>query len=687
MLLHRSRVLLCVLGLVIVNLVITANLFGVEYSAYRESIESTFIAIARVMAEHPGEWGWWPLWSGGMPFENSYLPLTHWTVAAFSVLTGLSPARSFHVVTAGVYALSASAVFWMALALSRRLATSFVAALAYSCISCSALLVPAIRLDAGGPLSLRRLQVLAYWGEAPHTVALALLPVAVVCFSRTLTTNAVKWKILAGVLAASIALSSAFGIVGLVTALLGWLLTFRSSPWWKAPLIVAAIGVVSYCWIAPWLSFGMIRAIRANSFTTGADYRYTAASWIALAILSGGYLLLWFLLRRARVAAHVQFFALFAYAPTAIVLTWYVWKVALIPQPGRYELEMDLALSLAVVFSGGAILDRLPRSARWAAVAVVITGLAFQVIYSVRYARDLIRSVEPAQLVEYRIAKWMDQNRPGERAYIAGSSSFLYNVFTDNPQLHGAHVQFGVNSLIPVVDFTIYSGMNAGARDAEYSVLWLKAYGAHAVFVAAPERSKIYRPFANPRKFEGVLPLLWREGDDAIYEVPSRSASLAHVIPAAAVVTRRPIHGLDIAPVEPYVAALDDASYPLATFQWRGMSQADIRATVERGQVIAVQITYDPGWEAYVTGRRQTIRGDALGLMVIEPDCIGPCEVSLRYTGGRERIVTRAMSLAAMLAAAAYGWFGRNRSETPLALRLSPDIHSPSSPIPGTENR
>src|ERR1019366_6992874 len=141
-----------------------------------------------------------------------------------------------------------------------------------------------------------------------------------------------------------------------------------------------------------------------------------------------------------------------------------------------------------------------------------------------------------------------------------------------------------------------------------------------------------YRAFANPRKFDGFLPVLWRDGDDAIYEVPSRSASLAHVTPAAAVPARTPIHGLDIAPVEPYVAALDDPQYPLATFQWKGMSQAEIRATVDRGQVIAVQVTYEPGWEAWANGRRQTVRGDAIGLMVIKPERTGPCQISLRYT-------------------------------------------------------
>jgi hypothetical protein len=113
--------------------------------------------------------------------------------------------------------------------------------------------------------------------------------------------------------------------------------------------------------------------------------------------------------------------------------------------------------------------------------------------------------------------------------------------------------------------------------------------------------------------------------------------------------------------VEPYVAALEDSRYPLATFQWKGMSEAEIRATVERGQVVAVQVTYDSGWEAYANGKRQPIRGDAIGLMAIEPECTGPCEISLRYTGGTERVVTRAMSLAAMLVALAFGWLGGHR--------------------------
>src|SRR5664280_1939080 len=91
------------------------------------------------------------------------------------------------------------------------------------------------------------------------------------------------------------------------------------------------------------------------------------------------------------------------------------------------------------------------------------------------------------------------------------------------------------------------------------------------------------------------------------------------------------------------------------------MSEAEIRATVARGQVIAVQVTYEPGWGAWANGRRLTVRGDAIGQMVIEPERTGPCVISLRYTGGNERVVTRAMSLTALLVAIAFGWRGRRR--------------------------
>jgi hypothetical protein len=660
-----SRARLCVLLLVLANLAIAAKLFGVECSAYNGSIEGTFIAIPRIMAKYPGQWQWWPFWNGGLPFEVAYLPFSHWLVAGFSLLTRLSAARSFHIVEAGIYVLSAPAVFWMALELSRRWGASLIAALAYSCVSFTALLVPAIGVDAGGVLNLRRLQVLVFYGESPHTAALALLPVAVVCFSRALTTRQVKWQLLAAGTSAGVVLSNAFGIVMLPVALVCWLMAYPMRPWWRAPLTVAGIGVLTYCWISPWLSPSMIRAIHANAATTGGDFRYTERTWTALALVAGGFLLLWGGSWLFRAAGHLRFFLLLGYVPTAIVLTDYLEKVAIIPQPHRYGVEMDMVLPVALVFAGASILDRVSARARFAVVAAVIGWLGFETVHSVLYARNLIRAVEPSGLSEYQIAKWLDTHRPGERAFISGSSSFMYNMFTDNPQLTGGHDQHTVNTFLPIVRYTIYSGMNAGDRDAEYSIFWLKAFGTHLISVPGPGGTDYYYSgIVHPGKFDGVLPLLWRSKDGSIYEVPARSGSLAHVIPVSAIVTRTPIHGLDTGPVEAYVAALEDAAYPPATFRWKDLSEAEIEATVRPGQAIGVQVTYERGWEAWANGRRQRVFGDAIGQMVIEPDCLGACQVSLKYTGGWEHRATRGMSLAAMLAGITWGWMRRRRGRT-----------------------
>jgi hypothetical protein len=483
-----------------------------------------------------------------------------------------------------------------------------------------------------------------------------------VLFARALTRRGMKWTILAGLVASLIALSNAFGIVSLGIMLVCLLLAYPSDPWWKGPAMVAAVAVASYCWVSPWLTPALLRAIRINSPDAGGDFRFTAGSWASVTAAGVAWLLLWWVLRRAKVAAHLQFFAYLAYAPTAMVAPWEICKVAVIAQPVRYHLEMEMALLLVVVFGAAAILDRYPARVRRTVVVVAMVALALQTGHSVAYARRLIRAVDPKDLVEYKIAQWMDQNRRGERAFLSGSTSILYNVFTDNPQFHGAHDPLVANRFIRVAAYTIYSGTNAGARDVEYSVFWLKAFGARAISVSGPNGKEFWKPFANPAKFEGVLPVLWREGDDTIYEVPSRSASLAHVMPRAAVVARTPVHGLDIGPAEAYVAALDDPQYPPATFTWKGMSEAEIRARVEKGQVIAVQETYNPGWAAYANGRRQVVRGDAIGLTVIEPDCTD-CVISLRYDGGTQALVTRALSLAAMLVAAVAAWIGRRRAD------------------------
>lgn len=598
-----------------------------------------------------------------MRFENTYLPLTQWATALFILVSGWSPAKSFHTVTAGFYVLGPLTLFGMALLLSRKLLTSFIAAAAYSCLSISTLLIPLVRIDTGGPLNLRRLQSLVFYGEAPHTVVLSLLPIAVMCCYLALTRDSVRWKVLAGISAAAIALTNAFGIVALLYTLLSLVLCFCTRSLLKSISILALIGTLSYLWICPWLSPTMIQAIRINSPTVDGDYRYTMASWFALAILFVSYGLIWWGLRRIGTADYLQFFVLIAYVPSFFVLSYLMVNAPVIAQPVRYHLQMDMTVILALIFCGAMLRNHLSKKVSTAFLCIILTGLSVQTRHVIRYGRSFIRSVEASQLVEYRIAKWMTENRPGQKAFISGSSAYWYNIFSDNPQFHASHDPSTQNTFLKIPVFSIHSGMNAGDQDAQYSLAWLKAFGARAISVSGPNGQEYYKPIVNSKKFDGLLSEIWRDGDDVIYEIPSRSSSLAHVIPSSAVVSKKPIHGLDTEPIQPFLAALDDPQYPVASMNWEGLSHAVIQATLKQGQVIAVQITDDPGWEATIEGKQQNIQADAIGQMIIQPDCIGDCTVSLTFTGGSETVMTRAFSIAAMLVTILLIWWDRKQSQ------------------------
>src|SRR5579864_5806500 len=176
---HWPQVCAYAAVLLIINVLTARKLFSEEYSAYLSSNEGTFIALARQVAAHPLDFLWWPLWDCGLPFQNTYLPLLHGIVGAFAALTGHSAAIAFHQVAAAFFCMGPVGLFLMAWVVSGRTGTSFLAALAYSIVSPSAILLPSIANELGSILRLRRLQILAYYGEGPSTASMALLPLAV----------------------------------------------------------------------------------------------------------------------------------------------------------------------------------------------------------------------------------------------------------------------------------------------------------------------------------------------------------------------------------------------------------------------------------------------------------------------------------------------------------------------------
>jgi hypothetical protein len=199
--------------------------------------------------------------------------------------------------------------------------------------------------------------------------------------------------------------------------------------------------------------------------------------------------------------------------------------------------------------------------------------------------------------------------------------------------------------------YVIHRGEDVGDVGPEISILWLKALGAHAILVPDQGIGIYYKPFANPRKFDGTLQAVWREGGDTIYAVPARSNSLAHVVPDGALVKHVPIHGLDVGEIRAYVRALDDAELPEALLVWANYHTALVHAYLRPDQTISIQMTYGPGWRAEVNGRTQNVEKDGLGFLAFKPQCNGDCQITLIYDGGPEWRATCIASLLAMILA------------------------------------
>jgi hypothetical protein len=579
--------------------------------------------------------------------------------AAVATFADCSIPVAFHTLNALFYCLGPVTLFLLAWKLADSPWTGFIAALGYSLFSPAALLFPEIRADMGGLWRARRLHVLIYYGESPHIVALAFVPLAVLFLWLAVRRRGRLYAVMAGLLVSVTLLTNAFGGATVALAAASLLLSETSVSWRRRIAVVLAVCVLAFLWALPWMPPTLLASIRKNSPTAGGDFRPTVASVATAVLLPVALLgLHWLLSRRTRLDFPFRFSLLFLFLVAGVTLPAFYFNVNPVPQGKRYLPELEMTLWLAVPLAAHHFLRNRPTWLKGMLAAMLAAGATMQAAETRRFSRTLIRPhPNVARTVEFRTARWLGQNLHDRRVMVSGSTAFWYNVFTDDPQLSGGNDATALNWMQRVAVFIIYSGLNAGDRDGEIAVLWLKAFGVHAISVPGSDSEEYYKPFGNPRKFEGLLPVLWRDGDDTIYGVPQRSASLARMIPAGAVVQRTPAHGVDIAPLQPYVAAIEDPSLPAAEFTWRSRHAAVVRTNAAPDQLLSIQMNWHPGWRASVNGEQREIFADKLGLIVVRPRCNGPCEIELVYDGGVERTV--AVWLRALAALGALAWLAR----------------------------
>jgi hypothetical protein len=643
----RWSPLLAALSIFALNAWICRELFGVRFSRHMESIEGGYMTISRWAMAHWSDLSWFPFWFGGMPFRSVYQPGLHLSVAALATVARLTPERAYHVLTAIAYCAGPFTLFVLCYGLTKRWIFASISGLLYSLVSPVWLLSAAIRSDTGDWGPNRRYQILIHYGEGPHTAALALIPLAILALHRGITLGRRGWLAFAPLAIASVALTNWPGSVGLSMAILAYSISHLDS--WRRTQWLSLIGVaiIAYFIAAPSMPPSSLLGVLTNaqqSDATRLGVMQIAAGLVCIAVLC----LLNRILARRGCDRAFRFFAFFAVVTGAVSVgyLWFGWRF--LPQPGRFQMEFDMACAGAAAWVMAWILRSAPRPLAIALVAVLLaTGVTQAKTYR-RYARRQTGSTDITSTTEYQMSSAFEANFPGQRVFAPGNVALWMNMFNDEPQLAGCCDQSIPSSEYRIAVFAIYTGLNMGAREAEIATLWLRAYGANAIGTTGPNSTEYFKPFSNWRKFDGVLSEVWRSGDNVIYRVPRKSSDLVRVIPRVAVMSRAPQNGLDIEPVQKLVEALEDPSAPAADFRWVSAHEASIHASTRSKDVIFLQVSWSRGWRAIENGVSWPIHPDPLGLMYVEPGKAGDHHIRLIYEGGREAEIASLLRLGGL---------------------------------------
>jgi hypothetical protein len=151
--------------------------------------------------------------------------------------------------------------------------------------------------------------------------------------------------------------------------------------------------------------------------------------------------------------------------------------------------------------------------------------------------------------------------------------------------------------------------------DADISQLWMAALPVRYIVVTSPSSTEVYRDYADPKKFDGRLPVVFDERGVRIYEV-SRVGDPRLVVARVADLAA-PTSAIDRTAISDYVRRIDDGRAS-STLEARGLGAWRAEVDLRDGEQVVLRQAYDTGWRATVDGRSAVVRADPIGQLMIE---------------------------------------------------------------------
>ncbi|HEX7598329.1 MAG TPA: hypothetical protein VF518_08945, partial [Polyangia bacterium] len=508
--------------------------------------------------------------------------------------------------------------------------------MAYSFLSPSYGLFPAVEKDRGIVQLPWRIQVLAKYGEGPHNTGLTLLPMALLAVWLAGKRRGFPRILLAAVLLAAIPLTNWVAAFALAMSCLLLLLAAWGEPGFQAwrTLAAAALAWLLACF---WLTPSFVKIIAFNWPVDSFAYKLGPPQVWALSGMLAGVLLIRLLFRWLRGSFYFCLVTLGAFVFGWISTAFYVFGVDTIPESRRYAIEFEFFLAMALAEGFRLTLKSSNQTIRLCAFGsggvLLLAGVPQLGAYATQGWHEWL-PVPPENTIEYQLARWIAQHPPQGRVFASGGLRFRLNSWFDLPQVGGGF-ETGLRNRVPVdLVYDIRPG-----NDQANPLLKLTALDAQYVVVHGPKSQEYYRDFVRPERIAASLPAVFHTADDTIYALPPRR--LAHLLRPEEIADSDVSAHQDV--LARYVAAIEDSSRPALDSRWIDTNTFAVTGPAPPGTLVAIQVNADPGWRATQDGREIAITRDTLGFVVLHPSPAAATRIELRFRGTIEQRLMAAL--------------------------------------------
>jgi len=634
-------VLACIgiLSILWVNYLLIGDWFGKSGPANIGSIEVSYISMARFLNDF-GFSSWSPFWYFGYPTHVFYTPLLPFLELFLHKVFQMPLWESYRFLTGIGFMFAPVSVFFLGWQLSKKILGGIIAAalftagptVMYFIVPSGEVFADRISLDFLDP---RRFTLLVRWGEGPHTFSLIFIPLVGVFFAKFLERPRFFYFFLSSVFLGLSGLTNAVGLFSSV--LLVFSMSFVKFCHLKKERYMAllqgiGVGLLGLGLISFWYNIAFI----SNFFSEGGGitnmlYSIFPWGWVGAIILG---FVVYFITSRylkdfAIASALVWFLTFFI-----VVATYYLsappedsaLRIELLPQALRYNVEVDLSLSVLVGVLSVWLISYIKKRLKFEFPLETIFSLLV-IMFLFFYIQPFIAvakgaggtSVDIKKIREYEIAMWLDNHtdeKKGERVFLPGNYGFYLNYFTNVWQHRGGLFQASTHYWPEHIHYLLTNGKNADIAKA-----WLVISNVKYAVITSPASVELYKEIKNPKRFSD-FPVVLEEKGDIIYEVPLKRPSLAKPINTVLMATLKvPKKADDKKPLLAYAEWIENSSENKTDIEVENNDTYYIRGRVDSKEAVLVQMTADAGWKAKdnVTGKKVKTGTDPLGFIVLYP--------------------------------------------------------------------